>query len=216
MNSTFSAINRTILWGPLPVCGLSLSLLGHMVFGYAITQFDFSLDYSPPVIYQVGIVQEESPPSPVTNGSIEEPKIKPAKSVKKLVLNSEGRSRARPEKNLIEGPSVSSTTTESVSGFNSGSIYGDGKASPDYGINPKPNYPEAARRARLEGLVTLTVTVSEHGLVEDVKISSSSGASILDNAAVSAVKKWRFRPALISGHPATSTIDIPVRFQLIN
>lgn len=65
----------------------------------------------------------------------------------------------------------------------------------DYLNNPPPVYPQAAKRQNIEGEVLLKVEVSEEGRAGDVSIAKSSGSSILDYAAISAVKRWKFIPA---------------------
>ncbi|SDT92429.1 TonB family C-terminal domain-containing protein [Verrucomicrobium sp. GAS474] len=85
---------------------------------------------------------------------------------------------------------------------------------PDYLRNPPPTYPESARRARQQGLVRLMVIVNEEGRPENIDVAGSSGYSDLDSAAVSAVRNWRFRPAMEGGTPVKSRVSVPVRFRL--
>jgi protein TonB len=47
-----------------------------------------------------------------------------------------------------------------------------------------------------------------------VQIESSSGWPILDEAALRAVKNWRFHPARVGGIPIPSTVTVPIRFEL--
>jgi TonB family protein len=88
------------------------------------------------------------------------------------------------------------------------------EASPSYFRNPLPIYPEAARRMRREGLVTLLVTVESNGLPSSITISNSSGHQALDDAAIRAVQNWKFKPGEINGAPVQSKVEIPVRFSL--
>ncbi len=83
-----------------------------------------------------------------------------------------------------------------------------------YARNPKPLYPEEARRRRLEGVVMLFVTVGIDGRALSVTIKKSSGHRILDRAAKMAITAWRFVPATIGGIPVESTAEVPVRFSL--
>ncbi|MCW8836598.1 MAG: energy transducer TonB, partial [Rhodospirillales bacterium] len=80
--------------------------------------------------------------------------------------------------------------------------------------NPKPSYPLAARKRQMEGLVLLTVEVSADGRPLSVRVTQSSRHSMLDNAALKAVSKWRFVPATRFGKPVCATIEVPVKFQL--
>jgi TonB family protein len=56
-----------------------------------------------------------------------------------------------------------------------------------------PSYPDIARKMNLAGIVKLEVTVAPNGTVKDTKVIG--GNPILVNAAVDAVKRWRFEPA---------------------
>jgi len=80
--------------------------------------------------------------------------------------------------------------------------------------NPKPPYPEIARRRGYEGQVRLEVEVSASGGVEKVRVRQSSGYEILDRSALDTVKEWRFIPARFGGMPVKSTVIVPVTFKL--
>lgn len=80
--------------------------------------------------------------------------------------------------------------------------------------NPKPAYPAAARRFNLEGTVILRVMVKASGLPETVRIGQSSGAGVLDEAALAAVKGWRFVPARQGDTPIDHWVEVPMRFRL--
>ncbi|MBL6665065.1 MAG: energy transducer TonB [Rickettsiales bacterium] len=81
--------------------------------------------------------------------------------------------------------------------------------------NPAPYYPPYAKRKKIEGKVFLNVVVKTDGTPDDVKISQSSGSSMLDNAALSAVKKWRFIPAKKSGQLVQANVIVPIEFKII-
>lgn len=80
--------------------------------------------------------------------------------------------------------------------------------------NPQPNYPMQARRRKLEGDVVLSVQVDAQGLPQDVRVQRSSGHDMLDNAAVDAVKRWRFEPARRGGQSQSSLKTLPLKFRL--
>jgi len=75
-------------------------------------------------------------------------------------------------------------------------------------------YPRRARRRALEGTVELKILVTREGLVSRIKIAKSSGHKILDEAAKSAVARWRFSPALRNGVPVAAWTRRVVHFQL--
>ncbi len=87
-------------------------------------------------------------------------------------------------------------------------------AKPDYLSNPPPTYPESSRRGKQEGVVTLEVIVNTEGRPEEISIQTSSGFAPLDQSAVTAVHRWRFRPASMGSIKVKSRVLIPVRFQL--
>jgi len=82
--------------------------------------------------------------------------------------------------------------------------------------NPRPTYPPIARRLGLEGLVVLRVQVSAKGAPEQVAVAQTSGASVLDEAALKAVQGWTFTPARRGDTPVAHMVDVPIRFQLKN
>jgi protein TonB len=80
--------------------------------------------------------------------------------------------------------------------------------------NPRPQYPVAAIRRRIEGRVVLRVAIATDGQVSNVEVADSSGFGILDNAATNALWRWRFNPATRGGQFVESTVLVPVRFRL--
>ena len=67
--------------------------------------------------------------------------------------------------------------------------------------NAAPAYPSSARRMGEQGRVKLDVHVGVDGAVIDVQLRESSGSAALDRSATEAVRKWRFRPAMVDGQP---------------
>jgi protein TonB len=82
--------------------------------------------------------------------------------------------------------------------------------------NPRPAYPPIARKLGLEGLVVLRVQVSAKGVPEQVAVTQTSGAPVLDEAALKAVQGWTFVPARRGDTPVAHVVDVPVRFRLRN
>ncbi len=76
----------------------------------------------------------------------------------------------------------------------------------------EPDYPELARQARVQGLVLLRVTIDEKGDV--VKIEVVRGHPLLVDAAVKAVRQWKYRPTLINGNPVPVIATVTVPFAL--
>lgn len=88
------------------------------------------------------------------------------------------------------------------------------KIKPDYLRNQPPEYPKLAKQMRQEGLVILRVEVDQKGVPTTVEVEQGSGYQLLDQAALKAVKRWRFQPERIGGVPVKSKVSIPVRFRL--
>ena len=80
--------------------------------------------------------------------------------------------------------------------------------------NPPPRYPLAAWHANEQGTVTLRALVSREGLPARVDIEKTSGSRHLDNAALEAVRTWRFAPARRGAEPVESWMLVPVVFRL--
>lgn len=78
-----------------------------------------------------------------------------------------------------------------------------------------PAYPRLARRQGWEGVVRVRVQVAADGQVLAASVARSSGYEVLDEAALAAVRGWRFRPARdAQGRPRADMVEVPVRFRL--
>jgi len=75
-----------------------------------------------------------------------------------------------------------------------------------------PKYPPEAGRARIEGAVVLLAVIGKDGSVQDVRVES--GLPLLAQAAVDAVKQWRYRPYLVNGEPVEVDSRITINFTL--
>lgn len=79
----------------------------------------------------------------------------------------------------------------------------------------KPEYPDLARQARLEGNVILQAVVTKDGTVQDVKVLRVDKPNLgFETAAVEAVKQWRYKPAMQNGRPVDVYFTINVSFTL--
>jgi TonB family protein len=75
----------------------------------------------------------------------------------------------------------------------------------------EPVYPDAAREAKMQGIVVLDARIGLDGAVEDLR--PLSGSDVLAPAAVDAVKWWRFQPYLVNGKPVEVETTIAVDFR---
>lgn len=80
--------------------------------------------------------------------------------------------------------------------------------------NPPPAYPAAARRSGEEGTVMLRVLVGRDGAPLKIEIDQSSRSRALDDAALDAVKGWRFVPARRGAEPVEGWVRVPLVFRL--
>lgn len=75
-----------------------------------------------------------------------------------------------------------------------------------------PSYPSAARQYRIEGAVTLSATIGPDGHVHDAKVLS--GPPMLRDAAVSAVRQWKYAPSTVNGRAVESSVQIVLDFKM--
>ena len=73
-------------------------------------------------------------------------------------------------------------------------------------------YPEVARAAKIEGVVILEATIDERGVVTDARVLRS--VPLLDAAALTALKQWRYTPTLLNGVPVRVLMTVTFRFSL--
>ena len=88
-----------------------------------------------------------------------------------------------------------------------------GQAAPVAG-NPAPRYPRTARRRGIEGRLVLQVLVDATGAARSVEVFATSGHGLLDEAAIDAVRRWRFVPGHRDGQAAPTLVRVPVTFKL--
>lgn len=82
--------------------------------------------------------------------------------------------------------------------------------------NPSPAYPAASRRRGQEGRVLVRAEVLADGRCSRVELKQGSGHELLDQAALEAVRKWRFVPARQGEQAVTAWVDVPIAFKLKN
>lgn len=78
-----------------------------------------------------------------------------------------------------------------------------------FSVNPQ--YPPAARSARVQGSVVMHAIIGTDGSVEQLRLIS--GNPLLVGAAMEAVRMWRYRPFLLDGKPVEGETDITVNFK---
>ena len=76
----------------------------------------------------------------------------------------------------------------------------------------EPRYPIIAVGARVQGIVILSAIISKNGQIDNLTVVS--GHPMLVQAAIDAVKQWRYRPFLLNGEPVEVETTVTVTFQL--
>ena len=91
---------------------------------------------------------------------------------------------------------------------------------PGYGVSVpvlikevKPKYTPEAKKAKIQGVVTLEGVVNTDGTIGDVEVTTSLDAG-LDQEAIKAVKQWRFEPGTKDGKPVPVLITLEMTFTL--
>jgi protein TonB len=79
---------------------------------------------------------------------------------------------------------------------------------------PSPVYPDTARRGNVQGTVIAEIRIDSQGKVESARAAQGSGSPLLDDAALAAVKSWRYKPATLGGKPIPSVRRVRFVFRL--
>jgi protein TonB len=91
---------------------------------------------------------------------------------------------------------------------------GGGVSQPVIVFKVDPEYSEEARKAKYSGTVVLSVIVDTEGKAREIKVLKSLGMG-LDEKAVEAVEKWKFKPGMKAGAPVNVRAQIEVNFRLL-
>lgn len=88
-----------------------------------------------------------------------------------------------------------------------------------FGVRPpqklnevNPAYPPIAMQAHIQGIVIIEATINEAGNVVNARVLRS--VPLLDQAAIDAVKQWRYRPSMLNGEPVPVIMTVTVNFTL--
>ena len=77
-------------------------------------------------------------------------------------------------------------------------------------LRSEPVYPPEARAANVQGSVEVLATIGKDGVPRDLRVTR--GQPQLAAAAIAAISRWRYRPAMLNGQPEESLITITVNF----
>jgi protein TonB len=95
-------------------------------------------------------------------------------------------------------------------------IYPAGKGGvtvPQVVYSPEPSFSEEARKSKTQGIVLLLIVVGPDGKPYNMRVQQSLGMG-LDEKAIEAVSRWRFRPATFNGQSVATQIAVEVNFRL--
>jgi TonB family protein len=90
---------------------------------------------------------------------------------------------------------------------------GGGVSAPSLLYKSEPEYTEVARDAKYQGTVLLYIEVGPDGLAHNIKVARSLGLG-LDEKAIEAVQRWKFKPGMKDGQPVTVAATIEINFRL--
>ena len=76
-----------------------------------------------------------------------------------------------------------------------------------------PRYTEIARKARIQGIVIVEAVIDRQGNVTEARILKGLPMG-LDAEALSAIKRWRFRPGTMNGNPVPVYYNLTINFRL--
>ena len=114
------------------------------------------------------------------------------------------------------GNGIGNGNGSGAGGGNGGGVYsvGNGTTPPTVLSKVDPEYSEEARKAKYQGTVVLYVEVDASGKPGNLKVMRSLGLG-LDEKAMEAVAKWKFRPGYKDGKPVTVAATVEVNFRLL-
>lgn len=154
------------------------------------------------------VVEKKVEKKPVTQKKVvkkerPEPKSKPTPQPEKLADK-------KVDRNLAESANKPQEVNQGVSNQEPVLV-----TKPSFSSRPTPpNYPRQARRRGVEGVATYEVWLDAEGKQIKQALVNSSGALMLDNAALDAIKQWKFSPHTVNGRAIAHRVQIPVRFRL--
>jgi len=81
-------------------------------------------------------------------------------------------------------------------------------------VRVPPAYPRRAKLAKIQGSVTLAVTIEPDGTVSNAEVLEANPPRLFDEAALAAIKRWKFRPKVVDGTPVAQRAKQTIEFKL--
>lgn len=120
----------------------------------------------------------------------------------------------QPPETTTENNSSTQQPAAPVVSTTKSSVYQEPRFNVAHLSNPKPQYPSASKRLQEAGKVLLRVHVDASGTPTHIELRNSSGFTRLDNAAINAVRQWRFIPAKRGDIAIADWVLVPLNFEL--
>lgn len=155
----------------------------------------------PPTPEPPAVVEEQVAPMPAETPLPEVPKITPPPTPRPKPKQM---ARATPPQPNAPRTAVGPARPAAPAGPSTG---------PQCVSKPAPTYPAALEERGIGGSVTIQLTIDTSGKVSTATLSQSSGQAALDRAALSGVRRWKFKPALHHGQPIVATTRVTVVFR---
>lgn len=163
-------------------------------------------------------VVEPSPPVAEAQPQKEPPPSEPEPEPQKIEKPKPVKPKAAPPKSQPSKPAVKTVATATPTPAVKADVAPAKPATPSAPVkdptNPRPVYPDLARKRNQEGIARIRCQVNAGGMVTDASLAQSSGHKLLDEAALKTVRKWRFKPAMSNGTAVGGTVVVPVEFRL--
>lgn len=219
---TASVNHSTQLTKPAHAIGLVLAVMLHAAV-FAATYWHSKQVNAPQVtslsVRMLPAATAVTEPQPVPTPPVPKPKVpEPKKAVVKRVkteVPAPVKAEPKPAEPIEQAapPPAISATDDSPAEMVSAPLVAP-RFDAAYLNNPAPAYPMQSRRLNEAGRVLLRVQVSETGSALQVQLHQSSGHSRLDQAALDAVKRWRFIPARRGDVAISEWVIVPITFNL--
>ena len=187
--------------GPFGVSGTEPPRVGMSRIGFAAEEWRAVESYEIPELSESRRVELDCPPAK----PVDLPLV--AHCTRPVPTCSPSTARVHPRRTAPAG--LSSIEPVAASMPSEGAI-----APPSPLCNPEPRYPAEARRRGWQGSVLLVARVAPDGACLEARVIESSGHRCLDEAALDAVRRWTFSPALHDGAPVEAEVEVPVNFVL--
>src|SRR5439155_22761758 len=112
-----------------------------------------------------------------------------------------------PPATAVQTPTLTPIITEAQTNRRGGNVQATNHI---YQVNPV--YPPLARQIRVQGAVVMEAVINKEGSIESLRVIS--GHPLLNQAALDAVKQWRYRPTMLNGEPVEVITTVTVTFSL--